>query len=88
MHSDRMLSLIRDDIKNGPHLQSVVITALSHEGTRGYELLVRKAGGSSLESVCAWIGGDSANAHYLYDEVFDLVYECLTKLLHHEATLF
>lgn len=88
MHSDRFMNLLKGSVRDGQPLQSVVITKLQHQGDYGYEVLVRAKGAANLESLCIWMGGDESNAHETYDEIFDLAFECLSKLLSTQNRLF
>ena len=88
MSADRESRIRIGEIRNGPRLQSVVITRQSHQGMSGYELLVRRKGEPFLTPIVIWLTNPEGGFNELYDEIFDLTYECLAKLLEHDLRLF
>ena len=88
MNSDQMIKHLGREVQAGPPLQSVVLQRMSHQGMHGYQLLVRKYHGANLETVCAWVASPDIDPGDIYDQVFDLTYECFAKLMDPEMRLF
>jgi hypothetical protein len=88
MHTQQELLAIRRNVIDGPPLVSVVLCRLGHQGMRGYELMIRSRGGANLEPICAWLASPDTDPHELWDEVFDLTFECVAKLMKEELRLF
>lgn len=88
MKTDHELVAITREIKGGPPMEAVVLRKQSSIDGPLFTLLIRQQGDSSLKALCAWQFSSEDSLHVLYDQVFELMFECCTRLLGNQGVLF
>jgi hypothetical protein len=88
LHSDRFLSTLIDEIKNGTDISSVVLHRMKSKGDTLYEVVVRRRDTRQLQTIAAWLGKSAIDDHQTYDEIVDVMLACVGRILEEEMHLF
>jgi hypothetical protein len=88
MHSERFISTLVEDIKNGADISSVVLHRMKSKGDTLYEVIVRRRDTRQLQTIAAWLGQSAVDDHKTYDEIVDVMLACTGRILEEEMRLF